>query len=187
MTVAHDLCCKMTSGMSVQAVSVKRKRGRAALVLVAVVLLTLLLYKYLGLGIGRSIHYVVPDGFRGPLYIVGDSDYDDPPVEDGKYVFRFPESGVLIVNNVKMFNRWHSSTAEWSSGETLFWGLDPSPQVVAFRGGSMSAYRSPNGDMQWRMNNYVGTEAEFLARLDDEGDPLCPPLAYFYENGIQAE
>lgn len=187
MTAAHDLCCKMTSGMSVQAVSVKRKWGRVALVLVAVVLLAMLLYKYLGLGIGRSIHYVVPDGFRGTLYIVEDSDYDDPPVEDGKFVFRFPESGVLIIKDLNMFNRWHSSTAEWSSGETLFWGLDPSSQAVAIRGGSMSGYHGPNGDMRWRNNNYVGTEAEFLAHLDDHGDPLCPPLAYFYENGIQAE
>ena len=141
-------------------------------------------------GTGKPVHYIVPDGFRGPLYVVEDPSYDDPPFEDGRYVFRFPESGVLFVKSLDMFGKFHTSTAEWSSGAELYWHLDPPPQGVAIRGGAMnigggSSSRDPTRDNPSYMNDFVGTEAEFL-EVGPDAIIFADP-DFLRKNGVQAE
>ena len=134
-------------------------------------------------GTGKPIHYVVPDGFRGTIYIVEDPSYDDPPFEEGRWVFRFTDSGVLFVKSLHMFEQWHSSTAEWQSGAELYCYPDPGRLEVAIRGGRRTVGDSTRDHPSY-ISDFVGPDVEFLASWYGASSEAKRD---FRHNGVQAE
>jgi hypothetical protein len=68
---------------------------------------------------GRPIEYVVPDGYKGRLWVLFDPAASELPVIDGRYQVLFPPDGLLRVGSMRPFERWHESKARYVSGSPL--------------------------------------------------------------------
>lgn len=80
---------------------------------------------------GDPVHYVLPDGYRGPFVIIADGQDDGGYHYDGtKHVYSIPASGVLHVTTAKPIELDHRVSAEYVSGMKIYW-LEPPPQKPA--------------------------------------------------------
>ncbi len=105
------------------------------------------------------IHYVIPNGYRGPLKIVGDGDDSNGyAFEAGQHVYRFPQSAVLHVKTTWPFENWHSLTAEYANGTTIYslWHSAPNSDAIRVEGLGFSTGHTGPGAF-W---DVVGNERE---------------------------
>jgi hypothetical protein len=71
-------------------------------------------------GKSPTIHYVLPNGYRGAFMVItGQPDGVEPRGHNGRYICNVPESGVLRVRGKGPFDGWHSITAAYSNGEVI--------------------------------------------------------------------
>lgn len=84
---------------------------------------------------------VVPDGYHGTFWIVGDPAAHDIPLVDGRFTEFIPADGVLRVRSFAAFERWHAASARYRSGTPLPVAHpgDAMPDRVALRGGNSAA------------------------------------------------
>ena len=112
---------------------------------------------------GRPVHYVVPDGYRGPFWVVQDPGAPSLPSVGGGWIqVSVPTNRVLLVSSLSPLDAWHESTAVIGSTNT---GADlevgktiVSPGMV----GIWIGQRGRVGQQEYR-SFFVGTEAEFIA------------------------
>jgi hypothetical protein len=72
-------------------------------------------------GPGASIEFVLPNGFRGPIWIVEDPNVDNTmEYSNGRYIAQIPRNGVLRLSSTRAFKRLHSMTAKFENGKTLY-------------------------------------------------------------------
>jgi hypothetical protein len=108
---------------------------------------------------GRDVMFILPDGYRGRFEIALDhKDGNAPPLVDGKWILRIPETGRLRLNTLDIFQSWHSQSAFYRSGQRIPMGYyqNCSPDDLACR--SAGSYDNWLG---MRVVAYViGTENE---------------------------
>lgn len=90
----------------------------------------------------RTIRFVIPDGFRGVIYVVSSDTwtplsgaiYVSP--ESGIYTLNVPDDGIVIIHSSQMFHRMHTLEAKTNSGLVLpvrRYGVDTGePDPIAF-------------------------------------------------------
>jgi hypothetical protein len=79
----------------------------------------MIVFAYRG-GEGPPIHFIVPTGYRGPIWVIEDRVNCQPlAISERGYIMRIPGSGVLKVRSLVPFTRWHSLTAAFSDGAPL--------------------------------------------------------------------
>jgi hypothetical protein len=87
---------------------------------------------------GPPVEIVVPNGFTGVVWIVVDPSAPEIPLVNGRYQVVIPAIGVLKVQSLKPFQRWHSQTARYQDGAPLPDANNPredDPETIAVRGG----------------------------------------------------
>lgn len=67
----------------------------------------------------RRIEYVIPDGYRGCVWILHDPDAPLVPVVNGRHQVVFPADGVFRVGSMKPFEKWHEASARFAEGKSL--------------------------------------------------------------------
>lgn len=83
------------------------------------------------------VHYVLPNGYRGPLRIVEGRDDSNGYAFDGlRHVYHFPSSGTLHVKTIWPITEWHRLTAEYEDGSPIYWVEPgpPGPDAIRIRG-----------------------------------------------------
>ena len=71
------------------------------------------------------VHYVLPNGFRGPLRIMQGQDDSNGYSFDGvQHVYHFPASGTLRVKTTWPLTEWHRITAQYEDGSPVYWAED---------------------------------------------------------------
>ena len=127
-------------------------------------------------GRNRPIEFVVPDGYRGKVWILFDPIAPDLPVVNGRYQASFPSDGVLRVGSMRPFQQWHPSSARYANGTPLHADLlSDSSQVASdaigmWAGPSSSTWPDKHDYIVW----VVGTESDFKAVGIDEFAPPKP-------------
>lgn len=95
---------------------------------------------------GRNIHFVLPDGYTGRFEVVLDEGNGiDVKVENDRYTYEIPESGVLKVKSFEPFNEWHKKTAAYRSGKVIPDENEVDSNTPALRSLSGSGSRSIGG------------------------------------------
>ena len=110
---------------------------------------------------GYPIHFVVPNGYRGPLICLIDRRRGmDVPLADGQYTYRFPENGRLTIKDDAPFRGWHGMTVTYASGTLIPMDHEEGlpPDAVLFHGGGSG--RKDGG--QEYLFDFVGTRAEMM-------------------------
>lgn len=83
-----------------------------------------------------TVHFVLPDGYRGAFKIIEDADNRANPVtiSDDVVTVSVPFDGIVKVTDVGFLTKWHSQKATYSNGRSLPSGMAVSPEsdVVAF-------------------------------------------------------
>ena len=116
-----------------------------------------------GDGSRPSVHFIVPDGFRGRIDIVLDTKYGSQiKTQDGRNTYVIPASGTLRVHSFRSLQRWHTTTAAYASGMTLpVIGTAGTNNTVAFFELGASATSGSNGaDSTESVVCFVGTIPE---------------------------
>jgi hypothetical protein len=111
----------------------------------------------------RPVHYVVPNEFRGPFWVVQDPAAPElPKAGRGWIQITVPTNRILLTSSLSPLDAWHESTAVLGSMNT---GADlevgktiVSPAMV----GVWLGPRGRTGNREYR-SFFVGTEAEFVA------------------------
>ena len=71
-----------------------------------------------GPSMGQPTRIILPDGFTGEFSIVKDRlRGEDLVFEDGFWVFRIPQSGVLTIKDDEPLYRWHGSVVQSANGK----------------------------------------------------------------------
>lgn len=115
---------------------------------------------------GLPVEYVLPDGYRGEVEIVQDEHGAPLPIERGVAVCYIPTDGVLEIDTLNAFRRWHRETARYSSGqmiplkETSDTTIAPSKVVLYNLGRSATTIRF-----------FVGTRSEMLENVRNPRAP----------------
>jgi len=67
-----------------------------------------------------TLTFVFPKKFTGLATITERSDAGvDPERATDGYIYRFPSNGVLVVKNLKPFEKWHKIRAEYAGGRAI--------------------------------------------------------------------
>jgi hypothetical protein len=104
------------------------------------------------LDLGYTVHYVVPDGYRGVFTVCEDSASGTPPEQRGReFVYRIPDSGHLDSSDTTPIQTMHRATASYQSGEVI--PYEGEPLEISLRG--LSAV-SPDG----KSRDLIGTRNE---------------------------
>jgi hypothetical protein len=85
---------------------------------------------------GPALHFILPNDFHGEIRVdEGVADASDPPLEQGHYTIRIPNTGLVRVESTELFSRWHHERAFSESGRELpvLSGHAEQPDVVALR------------------------------------------------------
>lgn len=110
-----------------------------------------------------TIHFVVPDGFRGPFVVIEDKDAPELPIVNGCYVVNVPQTRVLPIHSDAAFRHWTSREAEFVSGAPLRCGdgipSGPTDGETMLRSMGWSGSTNHEG----HHNFFVGTLAEAQA------------------------
>ena len=111
----------------------------------------------------RPVHYVVPDGYRGPFWVVQDPAASDLPIVGKGWIqINVPSNGVMLASSLSSLDAWHESTAVIGSTNT---GADLEVGKTIVSPGMVGVWLGPRGragDREYR-SFFVGTEAEFVA------------------------
>ncbi|HEY1173738.1 MAG TPA: hypothetical protein VGH19_20405 [Verrucomicrobiae bacterium] len=132
----------------------------------AFVSLILLVLTGCGLSTGTPVHFVVPDGYRGPFYLIPDPTNGVVITKSqGRFVVTLPASGRLMVRDLGFLDSWHQETCAFASGTRIPTLTEPgstgvlATNAVALRG-SGSARNSNGPVFTWY---FIGTQQEFDA------------------------
>ena len=67
------------------------------------------------------VHYVLPNGFRGPLRIMEGQDDSNGYSFDGvQHVYHFPASGTIRVKTTWPLTEWHRITVQYEDGSPVY-------------------------------------------------------------------
>lgn len=114
-------------------------------------------------GCGRSgppVDVVVPRMFNGPIWIILDVNGPAIPLVEGRYHVVIPIDGVLRVNSLRPFQKWHELNTRFEDGTQLPNASEaPSGTVAFWHGGSHSKGRVDGGEDTW-ISYYVGTSKQ---------------------------
>ena len=125
---------------------------------------------------GRPIEYVIPDGYRGKVWVLLDPNAPNLPVIGGRYQVEFPAQGLLRVRSMQPFERWHGSSARFAGGTGLAVDLVPGQSTVSPF--TIAMWSLARGSTWPNQRDYiawvVGTEAEAGAIGLDQ---YRPPVA----------
>jgi hypothetical protein len=116
---------------------------------------------------GYPVALVLPDGYRGPVRLIVDRERGiDVPLEDGRYTYRIPDSGTLLIKDDGPFHRWHTMTASYANGNRIpgYEGNPPNDAISLHSLGSGVMTRG--GKDEHCIEDFVGTEAEFRRYVD---------------------
>lgn len=117
---------------------------------------------------GYPIVLVVPDGYRGPVRLIIDRRQGvEVPLVDGKYTYRIPETGTLVIKDDSPFRQWHSMTAVYSSGKPIPIDHEDNLPADAVSLHSLgSGVRTQGGKQEEYIEDFVGTKAELRKYVD---------------------
>ena len=77
-----------------------------------------------------TVNIVLPDGYLGFFEITEDrANGVDVPLVDGVRTYHVPQSGSLVVNDLRPFSRWHETQAAYESGAQLNINRDARPSA----------------------------------------------------------
>ena len=127
-----------------------------------------------------SIHFVLPNGYRGAFLIRSDqADGSELQEKAGRYTFIIPESGTLKIQGAGPFYDWHSVSASFVGGEVIsvpneperlkpdqlaLWTDDSAPGgVIYFFVGTRDeheSYRQKTATGPVRLGGVVGKKAD---------------------------
>jgi hypothetical protein len=117
---------------------------------------------------GYPIELVISEGYRGPVRLIIDRQQGvDVPLVDGKYTYRIPETGTLLIKDDSPFRQWHSMTATYTSGKLIpiDYEGDLPPDTVSLH--SLGSGVSTQGGKQEKyIEDFVGTRAELRKYVD---------------------
>ena len=110
------------------------------------------------------IHYVVPEGYRGPFWVIHDPAAPPlPAVGSGWIQITVPANGILLASSLSPLDSWHESTAVLGRSNT---GADLEVGKTIVSPGMVGIWLGPSGrepgGREYR-SFFVGTEAEFVA------------------------
>ena len=118
----------------------------------------------------QSVHYVVPDGYRGPFWVIHDPTAPElPAVGSGWLQITVPTNGVVLTSSLSPLDAWHESTAVIGNSAT---GADLEVGKTIVSPGLVGVWIGPSGHVELGREYrsfFVGTEAEFVT---------CPPSRY---------
>ena len=116
-----------------------------------------------GLSTGTPVHFVVPDGHQGMVYLILDPTKGVViPKKDGRFIVTFPVGGKLHVRDFRFINSWHQETAAFSKGTRIPTSTEPgrtaelAPGEVGFRGGGTSW----DGNGREYIWYFIGTQSD---------------------------
>ncbi len=117
---------------------------------------------------GYPIVLVVPDGYRGPVTLIIDAQLGvDVPLVDGKYTYRVPETGRLVIKDDGPFRQWHSMTAMYSSGKSILIDHENSlPADAVSLHSNGYGFRTRGGKQEEFIEDFIGTKADFRKYVD---------------------
>jgi len=126
-------------------------------------------------GHGRPVDYVLPDGYRGEFEIIQAKDGGRLPIENGAEVCQIPTNGLLKVDSLEAFRRWHTESARYASGGGLELKLtSDAPRVPD----EVCVYRLGSSHSKTRF--FVGTHSDMLAHI---ASPTAQTKAEEYWSG----
>jgi hypothetical protein len=83
---------------------------------------------------GGSVHYVLPDGFRGRIKVVFDSRCAPISEDQRAMTLTVPPDGVVRVADVSWLHEWRTVSASYADGTTIPMDITGTvPQLVALR------------------------------------------------------
>jgi hypothetical protein len=113
---------------------------------------------------GAPVHFVVPDGFRGPFYLIKDSLQGVFINATGdQYTVEIPQAGSLKLHDFGLFDSWHQETASFAGGariptESESGGTgELGTNVFGLRGGGTSWVN----DGPETVTYFIGTQKDF--------------------------
>ena len=106
---------------------------------------------------GDPVHITIPDTYRGVFKIVPDSNAGVPHLMvDEHFQFKIPEEGILKVENIAPFERFHQTRVTYENGESLPHGfLNLPPETTRW----YSLWSDTTGTI-WFL---IGTQEEYEA------------------------
>ena len=112
----------------------------------------------------HPIHYVVPEGYRGPFWVIHDPTATAlPAVGDSWIKITVPANGIVLASSLSPLDTWHESTAVLGANAT---GADLEVGKTIVSPGMVGVWLGPHGrDPSGRdyRSFFVGTEEEFVA------------------------
>lgn len=102
---------------------------------------------------GTPVHFVIPNGFKGPIRLTIDpiTGKDVVPT-NGQFVYAIPADGLVRVKSFEPFRVWHKETASYENGTAIPSEHQTWIGIVFYGGGE-------NGQGMWW---FVGTRTEFV-------------------------
>jgi len=121
----------------------------------------------------HPIHYVVPEGYRGPFWVIHDPTAPAlPTVGDNWIKVTVPANGIVLASSLSPLDTWHESTAVLGGTAT---GADLEVGKTIVSPGMVGVWLGPHGRVEADGREYrsffVGTEAEFVAFPRDRYQP----------------
>ena len=124
-------------------------------------------------GRGQSVHYVLPDGYRGCFWVIHDPAAPDlPKVGNAWFQADVPANGVVRASSLSPLDAWHESTAVIGTTRT---GADLEVGKTIVAPTTVGVWLGPHGrvdpDGREYRSFFVGTEAEFVACQPERFQP----------------
>ena len=120
---------------------------------------------------GAPVHFVVPNGFKGPIRLPLDpiAGKDIAPT-NGQFVYVIPANGILAVKSFEPFQRWHKQSASYVDGTAIPNEYETWIGLV-LHGGGESTHVDQSPEMEW----FMGTKTEY-ERCNNRGLPAAEPF-----------
>ncbi len=120
---------------------------------------------------GTPIHFVIPNGFKGPIQLPLDPVAGKNVVPtNGQFVYTIPADGLLRVKSFDPFRDWHKQTASYEDGTAIPNEYETWSGVI-FHDLGESTLGNSLPVMHW----FVGSKAEFV-QWERRGLPEPEPL-----------
>ena len=117
---------------------------------------------------GYPIVLVVTEGYQGPVRLIIDRQQGvEVPLVNGKYTYRVPENGILVIKDDSPFRQWHSMTARYTNGKLIPRDNDGNlpPDAVSIHSLG-SGVITQGGKREEFIEDFVGTKAAFRKYVD---------------------
>ncbi|HVV73567.1 MAG TPA: hypothetical protein VHI52_18990 [Verrucomicrobiae bacterium] len=121
---------------------------------------------------GPPVHFVIPDGFKGPFYLIKDPTNGAVISAKGnQYTIAVPRSGSVRVHDFAFRDPWHQETASFASGVRIPTETEPgatgelAANVSGLRGGGTALMNSGPEIVHY----FIGAEQELRAWAAQQG------------------